>query len=105
MAFLRPALMHARRTATHLAPPHGAAALVALLMLALLAGCNALAQPTKDRGRGQPDASDTAPLEESEEVAHDSPRAALADFIKVCRAGDYEAAALYLDLPPDSQQR
>jgi len=44
--------------------------------------------PTADAGAPEP------------EVAPDSPRASLKQYVELCRAGEYEEAARFLDLPP-----
>ena len=75
-----------------------------MVLLLALAGCTVNAQPgkppaTDDAGQKPP--VDTAAEGEIEEVARDSPRASIADFLARCRAGDYTAGASYLDLPRD----
>lgn len=81
---------------------------VRLALLLALAGCSVSAQPapppagqTAQAGA----ASDTAPEAAEETVARDSPRASIADFLALCRAGDYKAAARYLDFGPHNDEQ
>ncbi len=46
------------------------------------------------------------PADQGEEsVAADSPRAALSDYLRLCREGDYDSAARYLALGPAQRER
>jgi MscS family membrane protein len=56
--------------------------------------------PAAQTEKSEPPRSDGAGEAETAEeaVASDSPRAALAAFLELCRAGEYAAAAAYLDL-------
>jgi hypothetical protein len=50
-------------------------------------------------------ATATEPPKPEEEVARDSPRASMADFLALARANQYEQAARYLELPHDQAAR
>ena len=68
----------------------------AFVLLLVLAGCTANAQ---EKDGGKP--SDTAPEDTADEVARDSPRASMADFLARCRVGDWGKAAQYLEVPAE----
>lgn len=73
-----------------------ASLLAALLALSSL--CVARAQPP---AAGEGDAG----VEPEENVARDSPRASMRDFLTLCEAEDYEGAATYLELTPPERPR
>ncbi|HSB62242.1 MAG TPA: mechanosensitive ion channel domain-containing protein [Vicinamibacteria bacterium] len=88
-----------RSSIARLAGPPALAAAVA----ALLAG-TALAQGLPF-GKRPASPGPTRAREAPVEVAHDSPRASLAAFLDLTRAGRYAQAARYLGLPEDQQDR
>jgi MscS family membrane protein len=72
-----------------------AALLGAVLAAALVAvGPAAGAQPARDAGAGA-----AQQLPDEEPVPLDSPRGSMAQFLDLCAAGKYDAAARYLDVP------
>jgi MscS family membrane protein len=77
------------------------------VMLVALVGAYpaAAAPPTAARPAPANKEDETPPEPEAEpepEAAPDSPQASLRTFLELCRAGDYEGAAGFLELPRDS---
>ena len=75
-----------------------------LALMLVLHGCTALAQPKAGTppADGDAKAADAAagPKDVTEaEVAPDSPRASMAEFVKLTRKGRYEEAAAFLEIP------
>ncbi len=74
-----------------------------LLFSALVAAAIAIAAPAasaQPRPSGAPSAGTSEPGASPEiEVAPDSPRASLRQFVELCRTGEYQEASRYMDLP------
>ncbi len=68
---------------------------IVLLACLFLSGGTARAQPTPPASSVDPAGADST----AEELAQESPRASLAAFFELCRAGQYQGAAGYLELP------
>lgn len=73
-----------------------------LLASLLLVSCASLAR-AQPPALVSPAANGDAGVEAEESVARDSPRASILDFLTLCRAGDYEQAAEYLELTQAQQ--
>jgi MscS family membrane protein len=70
----------------------------------LLAAAAAVAAPAPALAPASPTAdAEAEPAEPEPEVAPDSPLASVRTFLELCRAGDYEAAAGFLELRPDAR--
>ena len=85
--------------ARHLRRPLHLALTLALLLAALLEATIAAAAPVP--ARPAPTASDEPDEPDEPKVAADSPRASMRTFLELSRAGDYEGAAGFLELPRD----
>lgn len=66
-------------------------------LLALFAALYAPALPAQPR---PPTASADAGAPAESDAAPDSPRASIRQYVELCRAGEYDEAARYLDVPP-----
>ena len=92
------AVTHPTRRALH----HAMRLLLALALTALGATASAQPAPSASATAGEGAGGEApAPVE----VATDSPRAALSQYLDLCRAGEFAKAAAYLDLPAGAEQR